>query len=95
VVPRHKKIHPLGRYPVYEPVFLRYAAAPGVGVEVFEGFGLADSFVGVAGDGFNQVEDAQRGFPVRFHPPAQVFQKIPVENELPGRVRVFQGPPRA
>lgn len=60
--------------------------------EIFERFGLANSFERLTQDGFNQFKGAQGQFTVSFDPVAQILDKFGLEDRL--TLFCLQGPLR-
>jgi len=83
VIARLQKIYSSFADLIHQPVFLRNASRPGSGEQILQWFWLADSRKWIAQNRFDQLQDAQRGFTVLFHPMPEVFAEFRVEYSIP------------
>jgi hypothetical protein len=79
VVARLKKINSLCSHRINEPVLLGDSSGPSSSQFMLEGFRFADPVKGVSQDILNELQDAESGIAIRFHPPAKILSKFEVE----------------
>jgi len=82
MIPGLEEIDPVIADEIDKAVFLDEAAGPDAGGKILERFRFADAGEGIAHDGLDQVEGAQRHLAVTLNTVAQVITELRLEDGL-------------
>jgi hypothetical protein len=83
---RLEEVDPIVRNTVDDPMFLREAARPDAGSQIFEGLRSAYSREWIPEDCFDKIKRPKRNPSVCLDPISQVFDELGLEDRIPGLV---------
>ena len=82
MVPRLQEIDSIVTDQIDDAVLLRQATGPDAGAKIFQRFRFADPGEGISQNRLDEVQRPQGDPSLRFHPIAQVFEKLRLKNGL-------------